>query len=162
MELDAAVGLVGHLLRDHYDELATNKTMRELAPDWDKYVAAQTAGILDVVVVFVDNLPVGYAANIRQPHIHYKHLTVSNNDVLYLSPHHRGEGVGGQLMDAMEELALARGAREVLWHAKPGTTLDSLLKAREAPIQDIIYSRALRSVDGVLSPRHTGGGSGEL
>lgn len=162
MALDAAIGLIGRLLPDHYEELATNKDMRKLAPDWDRYVALENSGILDIIVVSVDGTPVGYAANVRMPHIHYKHLMVSNNDLIYLSPTYRGEGVGGALMDAMEELALARGAQEVLWHAKPGTALDSLLKAREAPVQDIIYSRALRSVDGVLSPRHIRGRGGSV
>lgn len=162
LSLEDSVALVGHLFRDHYDELATRKDIRTLAPDWERYIAAEKAGVLDIIVINVDGLPVGYTANVRMPHIHYKHLVVSNNDVIYLSPQYRGEGVGHALMDATEELAARRGAREVLWHAKPGTTLDTLLKTRGDPVQDIIYSRVLRSNDGVFSPRHSGGGSGEL
>ncbi len=58
--------------------------------------------------------------------------------MVFLHPSHRGAKLGTQLILATENEALARGAHGHLWHSKPGTPLEQLLRMRELPVQDII------------------------
>lgn len=132
------------LFEAHRDELATNKALMEVNPNDGVYRSLEHAGKLMVVVVHDDDgHMIGYAVGILAPHPHYSALLCLENDVVYLDPAHRGQGVGGVLIDQAEHRAALRGARFAQWHAKPGTALDNLLRAKGYGIQDIILSREI-------------------
>lgn len=130
------------LLQDHWGEVARNKDLMELAPDWARYEALDDAGVLLFLTARKEGRLVGYSCNIVGTHLHYRHLTVASNDVLYLAPGARGT-LGLRLIRRTEEEAERAGAKLMLWHAKPDSTLDRLLQAKGYGVQDIIYTRPL-------------------
>lgn len=135
---------IWHLLEAHRDELATHPDIMPLAPQVELYKSLEAKGKLLSFIVYFNDEPVGYSVNAIAHNLHYGPLLMCQNDVLYLKPDHRGEGVGRALIEATEAGAQAYECKLVLWHAKPMTTLFRVLDA--APyygVQDIIFGKRL-------------------
>ena len=134
-------GIVEPLLEAHVRELTTHPHIMVLDPDWERYEAMEQAGVLLGLFAYVGNELVGYSVNVVVPHMHYRGLTYCQNDVLYLRPDYRDIGCGTALIRATEEAAKVRGARFIVWHAKPSTPLDKLLPRLGYGVQDVIHGR---------------------
>ena len=130
------------MLSDQRDELATNKDLMVLKPDFNRYRIIEAAGVLLSIAAVVNGVLVGYSINMVAPNMHYGDLVVCQNDVLYVKPEFRG-GVGGPLMKMTEILAKDRGARMMVWHAKPDTALEGVLPHMGYEVQDIMFSKEL-------------------
>lgn len=134
----------GDMLRAHYDEVALHKDLMVLRPRWEVYHLMQEAGTLFALGARVDGLLVGYSASFIADHLHYASLRYAQNDVLFVAPEHRKTRLGIRLISETETEAKARGARMMLWHAKPQTPLDFLLSRSDRySVQDVIYSKRL-------------------
>lgn len=134
----------GDLLEAHYQELATDKGRMQLAMHEDAYAAMDAAGGLFCLGVYDFGELVGYSVNFLSAAMHYRHLTVCQNDLLLIAKAYRIGRIGLKLIDATEAEAKVRGAGLMLWHAKEGTSLDKLLRRRRAyRVQDVIHSRGL-------------------
>lgn len=134
------------LLESHYDELCTDKAM-VLNPDWERYAAMLAAGNLVMVAAFDDDRPgfgncVGYTFCFLSPHIHYKDTLVAWNDVLFLHKDYRTGSAGSRLMKATALACAQRGVKKLLWHAKPGTALDTIM-AKRRPLFEKVYAQDL-------------------
>jgi GNAT superfamily N-acetyltransferase len=115
-----------------------------LKPDLDRYAQMEADGaLMCLAVVDPDNAIVGYSVNFVGPHLHYADLIVCNNDLLFLREDLRASKVGMRLMRETERAAAERGARLMLWHAKEGTALASILPRMGYGVQDIIFSKEL-------------------
>lgn len=126
------------LLDEHWQEVAKNKELMKLNPDWDKYRELDEAGKLtNCIAVDGGGSCVGYTVNFIVPHVHYKDLMVAYNDVIYLSPEYRASRVALRLMQETSRTAKAAGAQLLLWHAKPGTALDLTLAKRVAHHENV-------------------------
>ena len=135
---------VQSLLKEHWQEVAKNKEVMVLDPNWVRYQALHDAGMMFTLYAFdEDETLLGYSCNIIDKHMHYNGLTVVSNDVLFVSKAARNSSVGLRLMAAIESKAKALGAKLVRWHAKENSPLDRILKAKRLPVQDIIYSKTL-------------------
>lgn len=133
------------MFREHWEEVAKLKHLMVLSPNWDRYGQLAVAGVLLAIAAWEGPRMVGYSANVITNHLHYRDLVVCQNDVLFVAQSHRKSSVGLRLMRETERLAAERGAKLVLWHAKPETTLDRML-GREGSgysVQDIIYAKEL-------------------
>jgi GNAT superfamily N-acetyltransferase len=133
------------LLVEHRDELTTNKALMELAPDVERYRAAEAAGAVLALIAREGGRVVGYSINFVSQHIHYMRMTLAANDVLYVAKSHRAR-LGLRLIDATEAAAREHGAHLVAWHAKPGTHLEAILRRRARKgyrVQDVIFTREL-------------------
>lgn len=133
----------GDMLRAHYDEVALHKDVMVLRPRWDAYQRMQAANQCFILGARIAGKLVGYTTNFIAPHMHYASLVVCQNDAVFVLPEHRKTSLGLRLMKDTEAEAKARGARLMLWHAKEGTRLDSVLSRMGYGVQDIIYSRRL-------------------
>lgn len=141
----AAIEFTGTALLDaHYDEVAKNKRLMVLRPDWDKYYQLEHEGKILAVGAFLDNKLVGYSVNFVDYHIHYADLMVCSNDIIYITPELRASPLGLRLMVVTRELAKEYGAKLMLWHAKEHSALDKILRRRKAAkVQDIVFSEEL-------------------
>lgn len=129
------------LLQMHRDELATNKALMVLNPNWEMYRALEQNDALLALLAYCDDEIVGYSACILTKHPHYMGLTYAHNDVLFLAPAFRGGRLGIQLIHATEQAAKERGAQMVMWHAKEGTALLGMLPRMGYKVQDVIFSK---------------------
>jgi uncharacterized protein YqiB (DUF1249 family) len=131
------------LLEQHREELTTNKALMRLAPDVDRYRAAETAGALVALVARVGGRMVGYSLNFVSQHLHYTDLRFAQNDVLFVTKDARAS-VGLRLLRATRVACAAHGAQMIAWHAKPDTPLAKMLAARRnTRLQDLIFTEVL-------------------
>lgn len=107
------------LLTKHWEELALNKETIKLKTDKVKYKQLQDCGILKLIVVYKDEVIIGYSALLIQPHLHYCDSMFAYADVIYVDPDYRNSSVGAQLLIKTEKLAKANNADVILHHAKP-------------------------------------------
>jgi GNAT superfamily N-acetyltransferase len=97
------------LLTRHWQEIATYPDI-PLDPDFAAYDAIERAGLLVTYTVRENGVLIGYALFIIRPsHMHYKGHGWAINDIVWLSPEHRGQKIGEQLMDFVERDMAMRG-----------------------------------------------------
>lgn len=133
--------VAGDLFEAHWQEIAREKDLMVLDPDWPRYEALERNGVLLALGAYEDEKLVGYSVGLITPHLHYRALTFYQNDVLFVSPAARHSRLGVRLIEETEAAAQARGAEWFAWHAKKGSTLDRLLDRRGYAVHDIIYGR---------------------
>ena len=134
------------LFREHYEEVARNKTVMVLAPDWDRYEDLDDRGLLMSIGVWAHYSThtelAGYSVNIVGSHLHYRDLLVAQNDVFFVRRPFRQGTLGTRLLRETRKQAKACGARLVLFHAKENTSFERLLRATPGMgVQDIIFSQ---------------------
>lgn len=137
------MNIVGDLLELHWEEVAQNKSLMVLKPDYEKYRQIEAMGKMFGVFAYYEGSIVGYSVNIIDTHLHYSDLISCSNDVLFLDPVFRDTPLGLRLKKATEVEAKARGARLMLWHAKENSPFAAILAKQKYNVQDIIYSKQL-------------------
>ncbi len=137
--------MVEPLLREHWEEIALNKRLMVLKPNAELYAKLEAQGLLVSFGAFDGDELVGYSVTVLAPsHLHYADLFMASNDVLFVRQSHRGASRAGlQLIRATERACKERGARLMLWHAKPGTALQALMPRLGYGVQDVIFSTEL-------------------
>jgi len=131
------------LFKEHYEEIALNKGVMKLLPDWDRYFSLEQAGMILCLGAFLDEECIGYSINFFTNHMHYKEMFYMQNDLLFVAEERRKTRVGLDLIRETEKQAFARGAEMMLWHAKENTSLNTLMPRLGYKVQDIIYSKVL-------------------
>lgn len=131
------------LFEDHWQEVAKNKKVMVLKPDYDKYRFLEESGIMRTLVAYEDDVVIGYSVNFIQPHLHYSDLISCYNDIVFLTKEKRNSPVGLKLLRATEKAAKEWGADMMLWHVKEGTSIDSILPRLGYGVQDIVYSKTI-------------------
>ncbi len=128
----------------HYKEVAGFKgVLDRLNPDWDKYLALEKSGRLHLVKARAWNdALVGYSAHMVYKHLHYKHVTVAEDDVFYLTPTMRGRGIGQKMREFAVETLRARGVRLVLARVKPHIPQPHLEKLGYS-VMETVYAKEL-------------------
>lgn len=130
------------LLEAHWEEIAHFKDI-PLAVSWEAYRSLESRQQLHIYTVralepgAVGPL-VGYAVYFVRPHPHYFTTLMAVQDVLYLDPDLRGEGVGAALIAFADQGLAAAGVKVVYHHVKLAHDFGSLL-ARQgyAPIETV-------------------------
>lgn len=135
--------VVADMLAQHVDELTTHKHLMVLKPDRERYAMLEQAGALLALFAYDGDELVGYSVNFLSTNLHYSDLFYSHNDVLFVRKSHRNGRTGLRLIQATERAAKERGARFIIWHAKPKTALDALLPRVGYGVQDVLYSREI-------------------
>ena len=131
----------GELFRQHWDEIALNRGLMVLDPDWRRYELLEECGHLLCLAAWDGDVLAGYSVTIITAHPHYRHLVCANNDVLFVAKPYRLGRLGTQLIEATANHVRERGARLLLWHAKQGTPLEALLCRLGYGVQDVIYAK---------------------
>jgi len=134
---------LSEMLEDHWDEVAKNKHLMVLKPDWERYQLLEDTGRLLTLFAFVNDKVVGYSCNIITPHLHYADLICSYNDVLFISKDYRASSLGLRLIRETEAESAKAGAKLMLWHAKQDSALDKILPRMKCKVQEIMYSKEL-------------------
>ncbi len=151
----------GKLYGDHYDEIALNKDVMTLSPDWPQYYELELRDRLVLLAAWLGHEMIGYSVSQVCQHLHYRELKFMANDVLFLAKEHRASGVGMQLIDATIDMARKIECEMITFHAKPGTALAFMLSGSPLAVlhqnvaqptqtgplgfqvQDIVFSKVL-------------------
>lgn len=79
------------LFKKHYAEIAVDKDICPLDPDWDYYLGTDRMGLLRVLTArsAANGKLAGYIFNIVGSHNHYKSTRFAVTEMFYLHPHFR-------------------------------------------------------------------------
>ena len=131
------------LFEEHYEEIARNKQVMKLKPNYQLYEALNSTGWLFIYVAMRDDVCIGYSMNIMMHHLHYADLRIAQNDILFVKKEFRGGRLGLRLLKATEDHASSEGCKLMLWHAKENTALAELLPKLKYGVQEIMYSKEI-------------------
>ena len=131
------------LFEEHYEEIARNKQIMKLKPNYHLYEALNSTGWLFIYVAMQDDVCIGYSMNIMMHHLHYADLRIAQNDILFVKKEFRGGRLGLRLLKATEDHARSEGCKLMLWHAKENTALAKLLPKLKYGVQEIMYSKEI-------------------
>ena len=127
----------------HWEEIAHNKDLIPLSPDWNVYQGLANAGMLHATAAREEGELVGYQIYIVTPHPHYKTSLTANSDVLYLAPERRQGMTGIKLMKAAEANLKAIGVQRVLQNVKFSNDWGAILDRMGYSPFERIYSKIL-------------------
>jgi GNAT superfamily N-acetyltransferase len=133
------------LFAAHKAELEPNAP--DLDPDWQAYYELEERGYLQILAAWAEGLTedhlIGYSVCALFPHLHYKGAIYCHHDILYVAKGHRRSTLGSELIRQTEHAARERGAFCILFHAKPGTSLERLLPRRGYRVEETHYYKEL-------------------
>jgi GNAT superfamily N-acetyltransferase len=132
------------LLHSHWEEVAVNKDVIKLNPDWDAYYNLEEVGILKIFTARSDGVLVGYFVVLCRTHIHYKDHIFAANDILYLHKDYRKGFTGAKLMKFAEKCLQEDGVSVLVVNTKRHKPFDSLLEWLGYKHVENVYSKLLR------------------
>lgn len=131
------------LLFAHWQEIALNKNIIPLAPDWDAYEALEAAGVLRIFTARESGRLVGYFACFVRRHLHYRETLFAVNDVLFLTREHRKGWAGPRLIRFAEKCLKADGVTVLAINTKRHRPFDLLLKRMNYTTAETVYQKVL-------------------
>ena len=131
------------LLEKHWEEIALNKEVIKLNPDWDAYADLEDAGVLKIFTARSDGKLIGYFVVFVKAHIHYKGHLFAYNDILFLDKEHRKGYTGAKLIKFAEKCLKEDGVSVCVVNTKRHKPFDVLLKWLGYKHIENIYSKVL-------------------
>ncbi len=133
------------LFTEHWRELALNKDVIPLAPDWDRYFALDVQGALRILTVRFEGRLVGYVFLLFGPHLHYVSTPWGHSDMFWLDPTFRQGWTGVRLFKELLRGVEAMGARmltvPVKLHFMNGRVIKLLKRLGFEPIEIVMARR---------------------
>ena len=102
------------MLQDHWEELANNKDVRPLNPDYDRYIQLNNLDYIRMLTVRNGDKLIGYATFYVAHNLHYKDWMYASNDVYYLDPEYRQQRLGVAMFQAIEEWLQSMGVKNIV------------------------------------------------
>lgn len=109
---------MAHLWPQHWAEVAVNRDLIELDPDFDTYALYARGGMLHIVVARKAGMIVGYHFSVVRPHLHYKRSLSSFTDIYYIAPEYRTGRTPLRLFQFVEKTLKARGVQKAFTGTK--------------------------------------------
>lgn len=132
------------LIVDHWEEIALNKEVIKLNPDWDAYETLEEDGTLKIFTARDDKTLIGYFVVFCRPHIHYKDHVFAYNDVVFLKAEYRKAGVGAELLRFAEKWLKEDKVSVLVVNTKRHKPFDNLLVDLGYTHTENIYTKLLR------------------
>jgi hypothetical protein len=130
------------LARAHFAELAVSKKFG-MDPDYQKYIAANDAGLFRAWTARCEGELVGYIGWWIMPHSHSRRLLLAQDDLYILDPAHR-KGMNGYNLFKTSFAALKEsGVNLVILHSKCHKDVGSLLRRLGMEPTDTIWRLSL-------------------
>jgi GNAT superfamily N-acetyltransferase len=142
--LDTVEKDIKPLIEEHWEEIALNKSVIKLNPDWEAYHSLEDNGILKVFTARSDKELIGYFVVLIRNHIHYKDHIFAANDVLFLKQEYRKGLTGAKLMKFAEKCLKEDGVSVLVVNTKRHKPFDGLLEWLGYSHVENVYSKYLR------------------
>lgn len=132
------------LLEQHYQEIALNKDVIKLNPDWRAYAQLDAINGLRIYTARKDGELMGYFVVIVSRSLHYKDHLFANNDVIFLAKSARKGLTGIKLIKYAIESLAAEGITKLHVNTKAHQPFDAILERLNFEEIERVYSLVLR------------------
>lgn len=102
----------------HFEELALNKELAPLDPQYDVYLKRDALGEVLFVTLRELGKLAGYFVGFVAPGLHYQTCLTLTMDIFYVWPANRGSGGGFVLFNAVKAEATRRGVQRIFVGSK--------------------------------------------
>lgn len=132
------------LLKQHYDEIALNKDIIKMNPDWQAYARLDAANALRIYTARRDDKLLGYFVVIVSKSLHYRDHLFANNDVIFLAKPARKGLTGVKLIKYAIDSLAAEGITKLHINTKAHQPFDAILERLNFEEIERVYSLVLR------------------
>ena len=132
------------LIKQHYDDIALNKDIIKLNPDWEGYARLDNINALRVYTARKDDELVGYFVVIVSKSLHYRDHLFANNDIIFLAKSARKGLTGVKLIKYAIESLAAEGITKLHINTKAHQPFDAILERLNFEEIERVYSLVLR------------------
>lgn len=132
------------LLEQHYKEIALNKDIIKLNPDWRAYAQLDAINGLRIYTARKDGKLMGYFVVIVSRSLHYKDHLFANNDVIFLTKTARKGLTGMKLVKYAIESLKAEGVTKLHVNTKMHQPFDPIMERLGFEEIESVYSLVLR------------------
>jgi hypothetical protein len=132
------------LLKQHYDEIALNKDIIKMNPDWEAYARLDAVNALRIYTARRNDKLLGYFVVIVSKSLHYRDHLFANNDVIFLTKPARKGLTGIKLIKYAIESLAAEGITKLHINTKAHQPFDAILERLNFEEIERVYSLVLR------------------
>jgi GNAT superfamily N-acetyltransferase len=116
------------LLPLHYEEIARDKDIIALDPDWDSYFMLEAAGQFHCMVARCEGKMIGYHISFIRPNLHYRKSLTAATDIYFIRKEFRLGLVGFKLFREVEKSWRARGVQKAFSGTKRALNMGKLFQ----------------------------------
>jgi len=131
------------LIRLHWEEIALNKEVIKLNPDWESYEALEEAGTLKIFTARDGSNLVGYFVVLVGRSLHYKDHIFAENDIIYLHKDYRKGYTGIKLIKFAEKCLKEDGVSILKVNTKVHQPFDTLMSFLKFNLIERVYTKYL-------------------
>ena len=132
------------LLEQHYKEIALNKDIIKLNPDWRAYAQLDAINGLRIYTARKDGKLMGYFVVIVSRSLHYKDHLFANNDVIFLTKTARKGLTGMKLVKYAIASLKAEGITKLHVNTKMHQPFDPIMERLGFEEIETVFSKVLR------------------
>ena len=132
-----------YLIELHWNEIALNKDVIKLNPDWEAYQDLEDKQKLRVFTARDEGKLVGYFVVIVGANLHYKDHLFASNDIIYLHNDYRKGFAGVRLIKFAERCLKEDGVSVLTINTKVHQPFDRLLDRLKFSKIERVYSKYL-------------------
>lgn len=132
------------LLEQHYKEIALNKDIIKLNPDWRAYAQLDAINGLRIYTARKDGKLMGYFVVVVSRSLHYKDHLFANNDVIFLTKTARKGLTGLKLVKYAMESLKAEGVTKLHVNTKMHQPFDPIMERLGFEEIETVFSKVLR------------------
>jgi len=115
---DQVIDEIKPLLEDHWEEIALNKEVIKLNPNYEMYEKLCNSGVMRIVTARNDGKLIGYCICIIAYNLHYKDSLTATNDIFFISKDYRKGSTGVKLFIKNEEILKSYGVQRLIMNTK--------------------------------------------
>jgi len=115
---DQVIDEIKPLLEDHWEEIALNKEVIKLNPNYEMYEKLCNSGVMRIVTARDDGKLIGYCICIIAYNLHYKDSLTATNDIFFISKDYRKGSTGVKLFIKNEEILKSYGVQRLIMNTK--------------------------------------------
>lgn len=131
------------LLMEHWNEIALNKDIIKLNPDWREYARLDELNALRIYTARKDGELMGYFVIMVSRSLHYKDHLFANNDIVFLTKPARKGLTGLKLVKFAIESLKAEGVTKLHINTKTHQPFDPIMERLGFEEIETVFSKIL-------------------
>lgn len=131
------------LLMEHWNEIALNKDIIKLNPDWREYARLDELNALRIYTARKDGELMGYFVIMVSRSLHYKDHLFANNDIVFLTKPARKGLTGLKLVKFAIESLKAEGVTKLHINTKTHQPFDPIMARLGFEEIETVFSKVL-------------------
>lgn len=131
------------LLMEHWNEIALNKDIIKLNPDWREYARLDELNALRIYTARKDGELMGYFVIMVSRSLHYKDHLFANNDIVFLTKPARKGLTGLKLVKFAMESLKAEGITKLHINTKTHQPFDPIMERLGFEEIETVFSKVL-------------------